>query len=125
MEDKPEGQEKTTPPAAPEETSGGSREINDPDVLNDQFPPVSGFPELHIMARPVELAYDSREIDRLLSLPHVRGIGISGMADWEMAHLVRISDHCRNSGKMFALHFSEAKRESVEDLLSRAFEEAG
>ncbi len=83
-----------------------------------QEPLLSGVPALKILARPEGLRYDPSEIDELLSQPNVIGIGVSGMDDWDMGPLRDLSAHCRGAGKVFALHFSEARRENVDDLIS-------
>ena len=80
-------------------------------------PLVLGTPNLRILARPSGLDYRPDEVDELLSMPNVVGIGVSGMGDWDRGRLMKISDHCRERGSIFALHFSEGRRENVDDLI--------
>jgi cytosine/adenosine deaminase-related metal-dependent hydrolase len=69
-----------------------------------------------VLGRPAALAYDEQELDMLLE--RTEGIALSGIAEWDYAEIQKIADHVHSSGKLFALHVSEHKRENIQDVLA-------
>jgi len=66
-----------------------------------------------ILGRPESQNVD--EISALLSVAD--GIGMSAISDVDYDFLKQISEHARASNKIFALHASEVKRESIDKIL--------
>jgi cytosine/adenosine deaminase-related metal-dependent hydrolase len=72
--------------------------------------------EVLILGRPLARPLDDLEVTELLSLSD--GIGLSAARDETPDTLDRIAAACRQAGKRFALHASEAEREEPEHYLS-------
>jgi cytosine/adenosine deaminase-related metal-dependent hydrolase len=68
-----------------------------------------------VFGRPKDLVYDEAEMEELLSL--VDGIGLSAISDYDKDEIIRISQHTKSKGKMFALHASERIREDIDAIL--------
>lgn len=74
--------------------------------LVPRFRGITGY----LLTRPNSLD----ETDPLLSMSS--GFGMSALSDYEFDYLRKLSKQAHKRKKLFALHFSENKRESVEDL---------
>jgi len=68
-----------------------------------------------ILGRPVELRYDSNEINEILKLSE--GIGLSSISDWDYDELKKVASHTIKKKKIFAIHASEAFREDIDAIL--------
>jgi len=68
-----------------------------------------------ILSRPLELKYDSAELEILLN--NSDGIGLSSISDWDLFELKKISNHVKKRNKLFAIHASEIIRENIDDIL--------
>lgn len=68
-----------------------------------------------ILGRPVELRYDSKEINEILKISD--GIGLSSISDWDYEELKKVAAHVNKKKKMFAIHASEAFREDINAIL--------
>lgn len=64
-----------------------------------------------ILGRPYEMKYNEKEVDELLDISD--GIGLSSISDWKFEEILAISNHVKESGKIFALHASESRREDI------------
>jgi cytosine/adenosine deaminase-related metal-dependent hydrolase len=81
--------------------------------IGEPFP--ASRPEAHIFSRPAKNLYDPVEVSHLLE--RSSGLGISAMADWEYAELQKVAADVRASGKLIAMHASEAIREDIDAIL--------
>jgi cytosine/adenosine deaminase-related metal-dependent hydrolase len=71
--------------------------------------------EPRVFGRPAKMTYDEEEMERLLE--KVDGIGLSAISDGKMDDIIRIAEHTKGKGKMFALHASERIREDIDAIL--------
>jgi cytosine/adenosine deaminase-related metal-dependent hydrolase len=68
-----------------------------------------------IFSRPMDLKYNSEEINDLLN--YSNGIGLSSISDGEYPEIVKIAKHVKKKNKMFGLHVSERIRENIDLVL--------
>lgn len=68
-----------------------------------------------ILGRPLELRYDSEEVNGILRISD--GIGVSSISDWDYEELKKVADHVNKKKKIFAIHASEAFREDIDAVL--------
>lgn len=68
-----------------------------------------------VLGRPGSLPASDRELDEVLA--SCDGIGLSAMRDMDPAQAERMAARARSSGRMFALHASEAVREDIDRIL--------
>jgi cytosine/adenosine deaminase-related metal-dependent hydrolase len=68
-----------------------------------------------IFGRPSKMTYDENEMETLLD--RVDGIGLSAISDRNIDDIIRIAEHTKGKGKMFALHASERIREDINTIL--------
>ncbi|MCL2032668.1 MAG: amidohydrolase family protein [Methanomassiliicoccaceae archaeon] len=73
-------------------------------------------PSSVILGRPLSEEYDQDEISRILDASD--GIGISSISDMNHRYIENVADQVRDSGKMFAIHASERRREDIDLILS-------
>ena len=73
-------------------------------------------PKAMILSRPEGMKYIEEEVEALLRRSD--GIAVSSISDWDYAELTGIARQTEKSGKVFALHGSEAEREDIDDILS-------
>jgi len=68
-----------------------------------------------VFGRPKGMKYNEEEMEQLLDL--VEGIGLSAISDYEKDEIIRIAQHTKSKGKMFAIHASERIREDIDSVL--------
>jgi len=68
-----------------------------------------------ILGRPVELRYESKEVNEILKISD--GIGLSSISDWDYEELRKVAVHVNKKKKIFAIHASEAFREDIDAIL--------
>ena len=68
-----------------------------------------------ILGRPLELRYDSEEVNGILRISE--GIGVSSISDWDYEEAKAIAEHVASRKKILALHASEDKREDIGKIL--------
>ncbi|MEW5936543.1 MAG: amidohydrolase family protein [Candidatus Thermoplasmatota archaeon] len=69
-----------------------------------------------VLGRPSSLIFDEIELTKILSAAD--GIGLSSISEWGWNDIAAIAEMTHRTGKLFALHVSEGRRETIEDVLS-------
>ena len=69
-----------------------------------------------ILGRPEKMEYDYKEMEKIIS--NSDGIGLSSLSDWDYKEMEKIAEHVHKKKKIFALHFSENKREDVNKVIA-------
>jgi cytosine/adenosine deaminase-related metal-dependent hydrolase len=69
-----------------------------------------------VLGRPAELTYDEQELDMLLEM--TEGIALSGINEWEYTVIQNIAEYVHSANKLFALHVSEHRRESMQKVVA-------
>ncbi len=67
--------------------------------------------------KSVLLGRPENSSEALSMLDHMHGISASAVSDQDLDDLKKLSEAAHRKGKLFAIHFSERVRESIEDLL--------
>ncbi len=73
-------------------------------------------PRAVLLGRPVSEGVRSDEAEKILDASE--GIGMSSVSDCPMDYLERLASLTRSRGRLFSIHFSEAHREDVDQVLS-------
>ena len=71
--------------------------------------------QMRVFGRPNIPNPDDSQIDALLGECH--GIGMSALSDWDYGLLRTLSMRAKSSGKLFAMHASESRREDISRIL--------
>jgi len=74
-----------------------------------------GWPRAVVLGRPMGTEPSSKEVATLLRA--CDGLGFSAISDWPAGVLESMSRQAKASGKLFALHASEAAREDIDSIL--------
>jgi cytosine/adenosine deaminase-related metal-dependent hydrolase len=69
-----------------------------------------------VLGRPTDESCSDGDLRALVE--QCDGLAFSSISDWPPALLERASSICRRSGRLFALHASESRREDIEAILS-------